>query len=168
MTKQVESTIQTREKLFIKAKLEGKNNTQAAMIATGTNSKDVAKKQGSRLSASVNVQDIIRKELKKLKVTPSKILKIYAEALEATKLIVHGKDPDTGWTEEVPDHKVRMQAADKFSDLLGIKGQPIWKPVPAIDKPSISNLPQSPQIAEAIENGDEIEMQRIIFKKDRS
>lgn len=165
--KQAADTLTIREKKFVKAKLAGKNNTQAAQIATGTTNKKVARVQGSRMITSVSIQETIKKELEKLKVTPAKILKVFAEAMEASTTIVHGKDSNESWVEVVPDHRTRMVAAQKFADIMGIR--PInddpgkWKAVTPSDIPT---LPNNPEVNAALKGSDEVELQRVIFKRD--
>lgn len=167
--KQVDTTQKAREKLFVQAKMQGKTNTEAAMIATGAKDKNVSGVQANRLLRSVNVQQAIAKELKKLKITPAKILKVFAEAMEAQKTIVHGKDPDDSFVEVVPDHNVRMKAAEKFADIMGIKYYPPdttsgWSQV----RPGMPSLQDNPEVQKALEQGNEVEMQRVIFKKEVS
>lgn len=151
MTKQVVLSVKDRK--FIKAKLEGKSNTQAAMEATGAKSKDVAKTQGHRLSTNVNIQSVIQQELAKLDITPSKVIKVYAEAMQAVKVVIVGKDEDA-FADVQPDHNTRMRAAEKLGDLLGMK-------VKLEDAPQLpTQLPP-----EVLASGDEIELQRAIFRR---
>lgn len=160
MTKQVDSTTKVREKLFIKAKLEGKNNTQAAMVATGTKSKDVAKKQGNTLSTSINVQTQIQKALKNYGITIDILVGVAVSALTAVKSTsIQGEVYPT----DIPDHTVRLAAMTKLAELAGMKYKPDdpnspWKQV----QPGTI----TPEVSDALQQSDEVELQRVILRKD--
>lgn len=149
MTKQV---VTVKEKKFIKAKLDGKSNEEAGLIA-GAKTPTAARAYASRMSNNVTIQSVIQQELAKLDITPSKVIKVYAEAMQAVKVVIVGKDEDA-FADVQPDHNTRMRAAEKLGDLLGMK-------VKAEDTPQQPvKLPP-----EVLASGDEIELQRAIFRK---
>lgn len=108
---------------------------------------------------SVNMtQEALIKALIKHGITATKVIKPIAEALEASKVIIHnGDNPDDSWTEEVPDWGVRMKAAAMGIDLLGLKK-------------SDNKLPKTTdgfnkELNTAMKNMNEVELQRAVFKK---
>lgn len=145
------------EKKFVEAKLEGKNNTQAAMIATGTKSKDVAKTVGYRLSTSVNVQQAILSELELQGVDLTQMVKPVKEALEANKIIVMGKGTDDSFVDVVPDWTARLKASDMLFKLTGAYSPPKPKEEEQATKPVTEE-----ELA-ALKSKNVKELQRIVF-----
>lgn len=160
MPRKAKSTKEIEEKRFAKAKLEGANNTQAAMIATGTTSVDVAKTQGHRLSTNVNVQQAILSELETQGVDLSQMVKPVKEALEANKIIVMGKGTDDSFVDVIPDWTARLKAADMLFKLTGAYSPP--KPKEDPPQPDII----TPEFKKALKARDVHALERIVFNSE--
>jgi len=149
-----------KEAKFIEAKLQGKSATEAAKIA-GYSHKS-AHITGSALMKKEHIREALFVTLEDLGITFQKAVKPISEALQATKLIVHGKDSEEGWTEEVPDYTNRLKASSMSLDLLGLKhGHSVNTPSAVPDK-------MTPELQAAMKSGDEVELQRAIFRKSRT
>lgn len=111
-----------KEVKYIEAKVEGKSNTEAAMIATGAKTKDVAKTQGYRLSTNVNVQEELAKAFKRHGIDIDAATKPIADGLKADKVHIVGNG-DQAMAEIVPDHSVRLKAAGMAFNLMGVGRQ---------------------------------------------
>ena len=116
--KQVKRPLKKTEVEFIKQKVKGKSGTEAAMIATGTKSKDVAKTQAHRMLKNVNVQEELQKAFKRHGITLDKAIIPIADGLEATKTVIIGKDEDA-FADQVPDHPTRLKASNMALGLMG-------------------------------------------------
>jgi hypothetical protein len=106
------------EAKYIKAKVEGKSNTQAALIATRATSVNSAKTLGHRLSTKVNVQEALQIALDKHGLTADRIIGVVADGMDATKTVIIGKDEDA-FADQVPDHGVRLKAAGMAAQFRG-------------------------------------------------
>lgn len=97
--------------------------------------------------------------LRKHGLTASKVIKPIVDALEATKMVIHNADnPDDSWTEQVPDHSVRLKATQMGINLL------------QLTKAEIPDLPDnqpttSKELQNALKNADEIKLHEIVFSK---
>lgn len=136
---------------FVKAKLLGKTNTEAALEA-GAKTEVAARKYASRMSQDVTVQNAVHYSIKEvldeLELNLMDAVKPIKEALTATKLMVHGKNSEESWVDEVPDHAIRLTAAKQLRELL----------------PKQDELPPNP--LEAFDpNMDEVELARIYARK---
>lgn len=150
-------TLKPKELKFIKAKLQGKNNTQAAMIATGTTNKQYAAVAANRMIKNDNIQAQLAKELDKMGITLKKAIKPIKDGLQATK---QGMDKETGeyFDSGLPEHATRLKASAMALELLGAKDRH--------NNHDNQTPPFNPALlTEALNNGDEIELQRIIFNK---
>jgi hypothetical protein len=153
--------MQIREAKFIEAKIAGKNDTQAAMYATGTSNKKVANVQASRIKKSPVVQTEFDKLLKQQGITLKKALKPIGKGLIAQKTIVHGKDGNDGFVEVVDDIEVQLKSSDRALKLLGITNQ-----VKSENAQSHNMNEQiTPELHAAMKSGDEVELQRAVFRK---
>jgi hypothetical protein len=144
---------QLDKQAFIEAKAQGKNNTDAALQA-GAISKTAAHKAGYRLSKDVDIQKRITKALNKTGVTLEKLLQVYTDAINAESM-----DRETG--EITPNYNVRMKAADRLLNLSGIEHQL------KNQNPMSQNITHqsSTELVHALKGGDEIELQRAVFRK---
>lgn len=165
--KQVESTTKIQEARFVNARLKGMSQTKAAMIATGTKDKNIAKVRGHRLATSVNVQESIQKSLKQYGITTDILVGVVVQALTAKKTTaIQGEVFET----DLPDHTVRLKAVQMLGELMGFKQKPpevspgVWQQM----QPGAPSLQDNPEVQKALENGNEVEMQRVIFKKEVS
>lgn len=143
---------------FIEAKVKGKNNTDAA-LAAGAKTKVAAYKAGYRLSKQTDIQKQLQKSFKKHNITIDGIMTVYAEAMKSEKVVIVGKGEDA-FADVTPDHVTRMKAADKFMDLMGINRS-------SKENPTSQNITEqsSREIAQAMKAGDEVELQRAVFRK---
>ena len=143
-----------KEIKYAQARIEGKNKTESAMIATGTTKKTTANAYSQRLEKSPTVirmrQTAMQKALKKYKISIDKIIKPIADALEADKVIL---DKETGELLRSPDHAVRLKASDMAMKLLKEHKEP--------EKPKNDNN----DLIDAINSNDEVELQKVIFRK---
>jgi phage terminase small subunit len=109
-----------REAKFVKAKIQGLSNTQAAIVATGTTSVNSAKTLGHRLSTSVNVQEAMRIALERRNLTADRIAGVIDDAMDANKTVAVGE----GDIQTVPDHSVRLKAAGMAATYMGVTKTP--------------------------------------------
>jgi phage terminase small subunit len=144
---------------FIEAKAEGKNNTEAALQA-GSKTPRAARQAGYRLNRQPDIQKQLNKSIKRHNITVDLIMTIYAEAAKAEKVVIVGKGDDA-FADVTPDHMVRMKAADKFSDLLGINSR--LKSQNTMSQNITQQM--TPELQAAINSGDEVELQRAVFRK---
>lgn len=86
--------LKPREIKYVKAKAEGKSNTEAAMIATGTKSINSAKTLGNRLSTNVNVQAAVAEALKKNGITLDNAIAPIGDAIRSDELDMRLKGSD--------------------------------------------------------------------------
>lgn len=151
-------TLKPHEIRFIKEKAKGKSATQAALIATGSKTPVSAAVAGHRLLKKANIQHELQKILKAQGITLEKAVKPITEALQAEKT---GMDKVTGehYQTGLADHPVRLKAADMALTLLGAKQQQAdATPMKPIDNGILR---------EALQSGDEVELQRILFNPSR-
>lgn len=141
----------TVEAKFVKARLKGKNKSQAALEAKPEISPVSAGKIGNRLSNSVNVQEALQKALQKHNITIDRTAQVVADALDAEK--------QNQFTGEInPDHTVRLKAADMAHGLMGLKGQ---KQDPG--NPDRIDPGTAKELAEAIRSGDEVRVTQAVW-----
>lgn len=156
------TTLTPKQAIFAKAKASGKTATEAALLA-GSKNDISARKYATRVSRIVAVDQAIQKELRKQlrkhDITPKRILGIISDAMNATKVVVTGKDEDA-FAEVQPDHSTRLRAATMASDLLGLRYKPS---TPDQSPTNVPNSPNTEQIAAALESGDEVGQVRAIF-----
>lgn len=144
-----------KEQRFIQAKVQGKNNQEAGLIA-GAKSKYAASKYAQRLSKNVSVQQRLAKALRKQGITIETAIAPIAPALQADKTVIIGKGEDA-FADIIPDHTTRLNASKLALDLLGAKNSQ-----PQVVQTSTIN---NKEITEAIQKGDEIELYRLVFGK---
>jgi hypothetical protein len=147
----------TKQKLAIKNSLENGGNKGKAMLDAGY-SKAMAKNPKKVFSAA-NVQSELAASLKAKGITLDKTLGILHDALDAER-----QNQYTG--ELSADHNTRLRAAKMVHDLMGIGTSPNTKPDPLTPAPTHANPQTSEELAQALEQADEIKLNQIIFKKD--
>jgi len=119
---------------------------------------------GMRLSRSVEVRVALENALQKHKLTLDRTAKVIDEALTADKTVIIGKGDDA-FADVVPDHGIRLKAADMLHGLMGIKQ--------GASKPTESPDPQTPEqntaiakeIRKAMDAGDTVKLNQIILEK---
>lgn len=138
---------------FVKAKLEGKSDLQAAKIAKPhlktDNSAGVV---GHHMAKKPEIQDALAKALQKHQITLDRAIKPITDALDASKTVGVGEYADV-----VPDHAIRLRASNMSMDLLGVK------------RSSDTPPPQAPldgtALLEALKSADFVKLQQIVFGK---
>lgn len=109
----------TKQKKFIKAKLEGKTGVAAAQEAYGVDYNS-GKVIASNNLTKVNIQEALDAVYQKRGITLEKIVEPFALALDANKVVqVEGDFYET----DVPDHTVRMTAGKNLAQFIGIGKQ---------------------------------------------
>ncbi len=159
----------TKEIKFVKAKIKGKNTTQAAIEATGLTNKASAAVQGNRMLKNANVQEALQKALKRHDITIDKVLAPISKALTyqqrhveyKTTVKTKGKDKET-ITEPIITYKddldMQLRGSDRAVKLMGLDKQPETP----VNVAPIDNE----ALMEAIRNGDMVTLQQIVFNKD--
>lgn len=102
---------------FVKAKIAGMSNTQAAFEATGATTAASAAVQGNRLAKDVTIQQALAEAMAKRGLTLDAVLAPVAEALTANKTVAF--DGDLHET-NLADHSVRLKAAGMAHNLMGL------------------------------------------------
>lgn len=135
---------------FVQAKAQGHNNTESALIA-GSKNRISAQRSGHNLAYSTDVQIMLANELKRLDITLANSLMPIKLGLEADMVNEH-----TG--EILPDFNTRLKASDRALKLLGVYDQ-------KRTKNEHEQQPINKELISALKDGDEIELQRIVFNK---
>lgn len=154
-----------KEAKFIKFKLAGESSTRAAKLA-GYSEKS-AHVTGNALMKKPHIRDAVLVTLESLGITFQKAVKPVSDALGADKIVIRKRtvvreNGDIGEEEFVdtePDHSVRLKASSMALDLLGLKhGHSVNSSKSVPDK-------MSPELSNALKSGDEVELQRAIFRR---
>src|SRR5688572_15499140 len=145
-------TTKQQKAKFVEAKLLGASDTKAAMIAKPELRPSSAPNTGMRLSRDVDVQAALQKALEKHDITIDRIAKRISEGMDAEK--------QNNFTGEVtPDQTARLKATDMAMGLTGLKA----KTEPP--KPDKINPGTAKELAEAIRNGDEVQVTQAVWGK---
>ena len=91
-----------------------KGLTKAEMAQAAGYSSLTARAQTSRMFTS----DGFKAALTKLGVTEEKIADTFRDAMQAKTVVTYKGD---AFESDIPDHRLRMQAADKMSEITGMK-----------------------------------------------
>lgn len=129
---------------FVKAKANGLNNAQAAIVA-GSEAKN-PRQVGWQLSNNSEVQIMIDKAIRVLDITVIKALQPIADALGAEK--------DNGSA----DYNVRLKASQMAQELLGVKA----KHNPPTPPPEPLNIKE---LNAAMKSGDDVALYKAVFTK---
>lgn len=100
---------------FVKAKIEGKSGTEAAMIAYNTTPK-TARTIASENMAKPSIIEAINTEFERQGITLERIVKPIHDALDAQKIVTSPTEPDA----VVPDHAIRLKASGMAAQFMGI------------------------------------------------
>ena len=104
---------------------------------------------------SKSIQAQLQKALRKHKITIDRAIKPISDGLIAQRTVVVGKGDNAFEVEQI-DHGTRLKASAMSLKLLGVDKPP--------EQP-INPLNNAPELAKAMKNGDEVELQRIVFNK---
>lgn len=109
-----------KEAKLVKATIEGKNQTEAGLIADSNRSPESARVWASNTLRKATVQEELQKEMARQGISVEKIIKPIADALVADKVHIVGNG-DQAMAEVVPDHSIRLKASGMAQTLLGVK-----------------------------------------------
>lgn len=118
---EIRRPLKPRDITFIRAKVDGKNNSEAAMIATGATSQNVASTQAARMLQNVTLREALDEALYRAGLSMDNVAEVIVEATKATKTIQVGKklvETDT------PDHSVRLNAVKALGTMLADRTTP--------------------------------------------
>lgn len=159
-------TTEDEKNKFIQAKGKGKSNRAAAMIAKPDIKPESAAVVGHRLANDPDIKPIIQKSAQQALVDTgvdmSQWMTVLVQAKDATKLIVHGKNSEDGWTEEVPDWSARLKA---FAEAMKISGA-YTQAKPQDDPIKQLTATEQEALQKRIDNGDVHALERIVFKSE--
>lgn len=102
----------TKQAKFVKAKIEGKTGTAAAMEAYGV-SYNTARSMAAENMAKPSIQEALHVEFAKQGITLEAIVKPIADGLKATK-----QNEYTGEIKE--DHSIRLKSSSMAAQFMGI------------------------------------------------
>lgn len=148
-----------KEAKFVAYKLEGSSPREAAVKAGFSERSAYA--YAYELMKRPHIKYALHVTLDDLGINFISAIQPVIDALQATKTVVHGKDSEDGWVDEVPDHPTRLKAASMALDLLGMKRGAYNKIATSPNK----DQQIAPGLAEAMQSSDEVELQRIVFTK---
>ena len=108
--------------------------------------------------------------MRKHGLTATKAIIPIVEALAATKTVVHMEDitdetgqvVKQGFVEQIPDHQVRLKAAQMAIDLLGLRKTEVPE---LVEVHVAKHNKQTHELVTALGSSDEVELQRVLFKK---
>lgn len=147
----------TKKAKAVEMHLEGKKQKDIAKIVYPDQTPQAGQVSVSRLLNSQEVQAQVAQSLAKHDITIDKAIAPIKEALEATKVVITGSKDDA-FAEVIPDHNIRLKAGKEARDLLGINQtrntQDTQQGMTAEDIQDLGNA------------SNEVELQRILFKKD--
>lgn len=110
------------------------------------------------LTRSKKVRTELEKALNKNNINIDRIAKTINEAFGATKVVITGPKDDA-FAEVIPDHAIRLKAADMSIKLLPKTEKPKDEKIPEFDNEMIKDL---------LASGNLVELQRIMLSKDPS
>lgn len=145
-----------KEAKYIKAIVEGKTKQQAG-LAAGAKSPVAASKYALRMSKKVSVQLQIEKALYKNGITIEAAIAPISDALQANKS-TFDKEIGDFVESDTPDHNTRLSASKMALELLGAKNPPQ-------QEKKDDNTIKNKELAQALQESDEIELNRIVFNK---
>lgn len=139
------------EDKFVAAIAEGKNQRDAVIIATGNPNRNAATVKANRILKKTSVQARLKRMLKSKRISLGKALDPIAKGLKATKM-VDGV--------EVEDLAIQLRASDRALKLLAIDSVESASP-----ETVETDSPADTKLQDAIGDIDEIELQKMIFRK---
>lgn len=127
-------------------------------------SKTLIRRDTAFISNNMHKKSLI-KAMRLHGLTATKVIKPIVEALTATKTVVRGAGSNDAFIDVEPDHATRLRAVAMAIDLLQLT-----KDITPDDTGAGSNpIEQANKvITDAIQAGDEVELQRVLFNKKSS
>lgn len=113
--REVRRPLKPRDIEFIKAKVDGKPNYEAAMIATGATSEKVGSVQAVRMLENVSLREALNEALYKAGLTIDNVAEVLTDATQATKTVQVGAELVVT---EVPDHSIRLNAVKAIGTIF--------------------------------------------------
>lgn len=108
-----------KEAKLVKGIVEGKTKRQAAIEAYNTKSPETASVVASNVLKKVNVQEALQEALEKAGLTPSKVVDVVKEGMEAQRLVIVGNGEEA-MADLQPDHSIRLKAAGMAANFMGL------------------------------------------------
>lgn len=112
------TTLKPKEAAFIVKWLESGNGTEAAMEIYKCKNRNVAGVIANKVLRKVKNPTLLYLEAQGLSF--GKIVKVVKEATEADKIITSHTEPDY----TIPDHQIRLKAAETAAKWLGVEQAP--------------------------------------------
>ena len=104
----------TKQRKYVKAKMQGKTGTQAAVEAYGVDEKTASVISSQNLS-KLSIQEALEAEYEKQGISIGALVQPITDGLKAEKVVGEGNT--------VPDHSIRIAAAKLGGQWLGIGKQ---------------------------------------------
>lgn len=111
-----------KEAKLVKATVEGKNQTEAGLIADPDRKPESARVWANETLQKPTVQEAIQKAMAAQGITPEKIVRPIADGLEAEKVHVVGNG-EQAMAEVVPDHGIRIKSAQIAAQWMGMSAK---------------------------------------------
>lgn len=111
-----------KQRKWLKGYLETGNASKAAWEAYDC--KDMVSAGNIGAENLQKLQNPMRLLLEANGLSQGSLVKIAGDAIKATKIHSSHTEPDR----EVPDHKIRLEAADRLAKWLGVESQPVQQP----------------------------------------
>jgi hypothetical protein len=119
-----------KEIKLVKATAEGKNQTEAGLIADDNRTPESARVWANQTLQKPTVQEMLAKAFADNGITIEAATKPIADGLKATRtVIVRDKaasaeeSDNSAFADEVPDHAIRLKAAGMAFNLMGVGKQ---------------------------------------------
>lgn len=117
--KPVKKKLTIKEAKLVKGIVEGKTKRQAAIEAYNTKTPETASVVASNVLKKVNVQEALQEALEKAGLTPSKVVDVVKEGMEAQRLVIVGNGEEA-MADLQPDHSIRLKAAGMAANFMGL------------------------------------------------
>lgn len=96
--------------------------TEAAFEASGATNAHSAATIGGKLSKDVTIQQAVAEALARKGITIDNAIQPIADGLTAEKTVIIGGGDDA-FTNQVPDHAIRLKASGMALDLMGARNR---------------------------------------------
>lgn len=113
--REIRRPLTPKDTRFIRAKVDGKSNYEAAMVATGTDDMNVASTQAARMLHNVTLREALNEALYKAGLTIDNVAEVLTDATQATKTVQVGAKLVVT---EVPDHSIRLNAVKAIGTIF--------------------------------------------------
>lgn len=111
-------TLRVKEAKLVKATAEGKNQTEAGLIADDNRTPESARVWANETLQKATVQEALQAEMARQGISLELIIKPIKDGLEAEKVSIVGNG-DQAMAEITPDHAIRLKSSQMAQTLLG-------------------------------------------------